>query len=71
MFRKRNKQAPTPEVQQEVQQVPQQVPASAGTYQSYEVTTFDGKGHPTVIVYTRDAEGRTIKTTKRVRKSAK
>ncbi len=66
MFRKRNKQAATPEAQQAPPP-----PPSAGTYQSYEVTTFDGKGHPTVIVYTRDAEGRTIKTAKRIRKAAK
>lgn len=67
MFRKRNKQAATPEPQQ-VQQV-QQVPTTSGSYEAYELTTFDGKGHPVVIVYTRDAEGRTIKTTKRVRKA--
>ncbi len=63
MFRKRNKQAATPEAEQ--------APPASGTYQSYELTTFDGKGHPTVIVYTRDAEGRTVKTAKRVRRAAK
>lgn len=63
MFRKRNKQATTPEEQQ--------APPTSGTYHSYELTTFDGKGHPVVIVYTRDAEGRTIKTAKRMRKRAK
>jgi hypothetical protein len=64
MFRKRNKQAATPEVQQV-----EQVPTTSGSYQSYELTTFDGKGHPVVIVYTRDAEGRTVKTAKRMRKA--
>ncbi len=66
MFRKRNKQAATPEAQEAPPP-----PPSAGTYQSYELTTFDGKGRPTVIVYTRDAEGRTIKTAKRMRKAGK
>jgi hypothetical protein len=64
MFRKRNKQAAPPEPQQV-----QQVPTTSGSYQAYELTTFDGKGHPIVIVYTRDAEGRTIKTAKRMRKA--
>ncbi len=70
MFRKRNKQAATPEAPEapEAPQV-QQVPTTSGSYQAYELTTFDGKGRPTVIVYTRDAEGRTIKTAKRVRKA--
>ncbi len=63
MFRKRNRQAATPEAEQ--------VPPTTGPYQSYELTTFDGRGRPTVIVYTRDAEGRTIKTAKRIRKAAK
>lgn len=63
MFRKRNKQDAAPEAEQAPQ-----VPVSSGSYQSYELTTFDGKGHPTVIVYTRDAEGRTIKTAKKVRR---
>ncbi len=62
MFRKRNRQAATPEAEQQPATPP-------GTYQAYELTTFDGKGRPTVIVYTRDAEGRTIKTTKRMRKA--
>ncbi len=65
MFRKRNKQAATPEAPQQVEQLP----TTSGSYQAYELTTFDGKGHPIVIVYTRDAEGRTIKTAKRVRKA--
>ncbi len=64
MFRKRNRQAAPPEAQE----VPQ-APAPSGTYEAYELTTFDGRGRPTVIVYTRDAEGRTVKTTKRVRKA--
>ncbi len=64
MFRKRNRQAAPPEAQEV-----RQAPAPSGTYEAYELTTFDGKGHPTVIVYTRDAEGRTIKTTKRVKKA--
>jgi hypothetical protein len=65
MFRKRNKQAAPPEAEQ----VPTQAPPTSGTYQSYELTTFDGKGHPIVIVYTRDAEGRTIKTAKKMRRA--
>ncbi len=67
MFRKRNRQAASPEAQE----VPPAAPATPATYQAYELTTFDGKGHPTVIVYTRDASGRTIKTAKRVRKAGK
>ncbi|HEX2274143.1 MAG TPA: hypothetical protein VHG90_09760 [Acidimicrobiales bacterium] len=66
MFRKRNRQAAAP---QEAEQVPTQAPATSGMYQSYELTTFDGKGHPVVMVYTRDAEGRTIKTVKRMRRA--
>ena len=50
-------------------QAPTQAPATSGTYQSYELTTFDGKGRPVVMVYTRDAEGRTIKTVKRMRRA--
>ena len=67
MFRKRNKQAATPEAQPAPEV--QQVPMTSGSYEAYELTTFDGKGRPTVIVYTRDAEGRTIKTAKRMRKA--
>ena len=62
MFRgKRAKQAPEPEATK--------APTSAGPYHSYELTTFDGKGNPTIIVYTRDATGRTIKTAKKVRRA--
>jgi len=38
-------------------------------YQSTELMTYDGKGHPQIVVYTRDAQGRTIKTMKKVRRA--
>jgi hypothetical protein len=71
MFRvKRNKQAAAPEATQGAPEATQ-VSTPSGAYQTYELTTFDGKGHPVVMVYSRDAAGRTIKTVKKVRRSEK
>ena len=40
---------------------PTQNPSSGG-YNRSELTTFDGKGNPTVIVYSTDSVGRAVKT---------
>jgi len=40
----------------------QQAPArSSGGYVRSHLTTFDGKGNPTVIEYSTDSVGRTVK----------
>lgn len=59
MFRaKRNKDAAAePE--------PSRAPTPTSGYHRSELTTFDGRGNPTVIVYSTDALGRTVKTAKR------
>ena len=62
MFRsKRNKDTPEPEAPR--------APRPSSGYQSSELMTYDGKGHPQIVVYTRDAQGRTIKTMKKVRRA--
>ncbi len=43
--------------------VAQQAPVQhSGGYVRSELTTFDGKGNPSVIVYSTDSVGRTVKT---------
>lgn len=64
---KRKKQAPEPAAQTQVEQAP----VRSGGYDTYELTTFDGKGNPTVVVYTRDASGRTVKTLRKGRRADK
>lgn len=64
MFRsKRNKDTPQPEA------AAPRAPMPSSGYQSSELMTYDGKGHPQIVVYTRDAQGRTIKTMKKVRRA--
>ncbi len=41
--------------------VAQQAPVQSGGYVRSHLTTFDGKGNPTVIEYTTDSVGRTVK----------
>jgi hypothetical protein len=58
MFRSKKKQqddTPAPAAQQ-------QAPAPTSGYARSELTTFDGKGNPTVIVYSTDSVGRTVKS---------
>jgi len=60
MLRKKKKQqddsaqAPAPVIQQ--------APTQSGGYVRSHLTTFDGKGNPTVIEYSTDSLGRTVKT---------
>lgn len=64
MFRaKRTKQAPPPEVDQ--------VPMPSDGYQRSELTTFDGTGNPSVIVYSTDATGKIIKTRRKEKRGDK
>jgi len=59
MLRKKKKnqddaaQAPAP--------VAQQAPTHSGGYVRSQLTTFDGKGNPSVIEYSTDSVGRTVK----------
>jgi hypothetical protein len=39
----------------------QSAPVSSGGYVRSHLTTFDGKGNPTVIEYSTDSVGRTVK----------
>ncbi|MFN2608280.1 MAG: hypothetical protein ABR511_10410 [Acidimicrobiales bacterium] len=58
MFRaKRTKNTAEPEAPQ--------APTPSSGYHRSELTTFDGRGNPTVIVYSTDSLGRVVKTTKR------
>ncbi|MGI9032793.1 MAG: hypothetical protein ACR2HY_03735 [Acidimicrobiales bacterium] len=60
MFRgKRDKKEPAPEVER--------APTSSTGYVRSELTTFDGTGKSTVIVYSSDATGKIVKTRKRVK----
>ncbi len=38
-----------------------QAPSYSGGYNRSHLTTFDGKGNPTVIEYSTDSVGRTVK----------
>ncbi len=58
-LRKKKKQEPAEEAQ-----APAAQPAPAqrsGGYVRSHLTTFDGKGNPTVIEYSTDSVGRTVK----------
>jgi hypothetical protein len=58
--RKKDTSAPTPATEQ--------APSMSSTgYQRSELTTFDGTGKSTVIVYSSDATGKIIKTARRAR----
>jgi len=61
MLRKKKKQQ-----QDDSAQAPapaaQQAPTRSGGYVRSQLTTFDGKGNPTVIEYSTDSLGRTVKT---------
>ncbi len=69
MFRKRKEAKSDAQPQdaqpQDAQPQPQpqpQAPSRSGGYNRSELTTFDGKGNPSVIVYSTDNVGRTVKT---------
>ncbi|MGI9022865.1 MAG: hypothetical protein ACR2HV_06495 [Acidimicrobiales bacterium] len=60
MFRKNKKAAEVSDAQPQAAQAPR--PQSSSGYNRSELTTFDGKGNPSTIVYSTDALGRTVKT---------
>jgi len=66
MFRKRKEAQSDAQPQaaqpQAAQPQPTQAPSHTGGYNRSELTTFDGKGNPSVIVYSTDNVGRTVKT---------
>ncbi len=61
MFRKKTKAA-SADGQAQAAPQPAQAPSQSGGYHRSELTTFDGKGNPSTIVYSTDALGRTVKT---------
>ena len=58
MFRKRKKEASEEAPQAQTVQAPVQT----GGWHRSQLTTFDGKGNPTVITYSTDSVGRTVKS---------
>ena len=60
MFRKRKKEASEEAPQAQAVQAP--VQQQSGGWHRSQVTTFDGKGNPTVITYSTDSLGRVVKT---------
>jgi len=61
MFRKKTKDDSSGGQAQPAPQAAR-APSSSGGYNRSELTTFDGKGNPSTIVYSTDSVGRTVKT---------
>jgi len=61
MLRKKKKNQDDTAQAQAPAPVAQSAPTHSGGYVRSQLTTFDGKGNPSVIEYSTDSVGRTVK----------